>query len=196
MRQILGTVEALPLGALASMRRHFTDSQGTDIRAVVAPMGALLSGTTDHSIAIRPLHASFPDFLTDRDRSGEFFVELTPQIVSDLAFASLGVMKDELRFNICQLPSSYLPNSKITDLDDRIRKYIPPELAYSCRFWIGHLRRAPFDLRLTEEVRALLKDERLLFWFEVLGLLKVLNTCANLLSLLIHWIMVRAITLR
>jgi hypothetical protein len=35
---------------------------------------------------------------------------------SDLAFATLQVMEDELRFNICSLESSYLPNSAIPDL--------------------------------------------------------------------------------
>ena len=80
-------------------------------------MGALLSGTTDSSVMIQPLHASFSEFLTDKDRSGEFFIDLS-YIHKDLAGASLGVMQDGLKFNICQLSTSYLPNSKIPDLDE------------------------------------------------------------------------------
>ena len=46
-------------------------------------------------------HASFPDFLLDESRSGEFYIDLS-HIHDQLAFASLGIMKDGLRFNICE----------------------------------------------------------------------------------------------
>ena len=63
-------------------------------------------------------------------------------------------MKDQLRFNICNLPSSYLPNSKVPDLAQQINKNTSPELSYSCRFWIVHLQRTQFNICLAEEVRA------------------------------------------
>jgi len=153
MAQILGTIEPLSLDSLASMRCHFKDLGEIDIRMIVGPMAALLSGATDSSDPIRPLHASFADFLMDRDRSREFFIDVHP-IHSDLAFASLGVMMKELRFNICGLPSSYLPNSEIRDLDNRIKECILPELAYSCQHWTEHIRRAPFNTALAAAVRA------------------------------------------
>ena len=190
MAQILGSKEPLSLGSLTSMRRHFKDlAAETDVRTIVAPMAALLSGTTDPSVPIRPFHVSFSDFLTDPDRSREFFVDVH-SIHNDLALASLGIMMEELRFNICDLPSSYLPNSEVSDLDDRIKKCIPVELAYSCRFWTEHVRDASFDPALAEKVRVFFNDKRLLFWFEVLGLLNLMNTCAGLLSSLIQWVMV------
>ena len=194
MAQILGTMEPLSLGSLASMRHHFKGLVNINIPRVLAPMAALLSGTTDPSVPIRPLHASFADFLTDRDRSHEFFVDVYP-IHNDLAFASLGIMKAKLEFNICRLPSSYLPNVEISDLDSRIKERIPSELAYSCRFWTDHVRQAPFNSALVVEVRALFNNERLLFWFEALSLLKLVNTCAGSLSSIIQWVMVRRMTL-
>jgi len=119
MAQILGTAEPLPLASLSSMRHHFMDEhlKKVDVSMIIKPMGALLSGTTDPSIVIRPLHASFPDFLTDKSRSGEFFIDLS-HIHNDLAGASLGVMKGGLQFNICQIPTSYLRNAEIADLDE------------------------------------------------------------------------------
>ena len=196
LAQILGTMDPLSLRSLASMRFHFP-AKGLgkfDIRTIVAPMAALLSGATDPSVPIRPLHASFADFLTDRDRSGRFFVDVNP-IHHELAFASLNIMRETLKFNICCLPSSHLPNSEIGDLDDRVKDCIPPELAYSCRFWTDHVRHvAPFDSALAVEVRALFNNERLLFWFEVLSLLKLMNTCAGSLSSVIQWVMVCSMT--
>jgi len=193
MAQILGTMEPFSLGSLASMRRHFKDLAEINIRTIVAPMAALLTGATDSCTPIRPLHASFADFLMDRDRSHEFFVDVHP-IHNDLAFASLGVMMKNLQFNICDLPSSHLPNSKVTDLDVRIKKCIPAELAYSCQFWTEHVRHAQFTSALGDEIQAFFNHERLLFWFEVLSLLKVMNTCAGSLSSVIQWVMVCRMT--
>ena len=195
MAQILGTKEPLSLDSLMSMRCHFKAFATFDIHTIVAPMAPLLSGATDPSVPIRPLHASFSEFLTDRDRSGEFFVDVDP-INNDLAFASLGIMMRKLQFNICDLPTSYLPNSEVLDLDDRVKKCIPPELAYSCQFWTEHVRDAPFSSALAADVRAFFNHERLLFWFEVLSLLNVVNTCAGLLSSLIQWVMVCRMTFR
>ena len=193
MAQILGTIEPLSLDSLASMRCHFKDLAEIDIRMIVAPMTALLSGATDCSVVIRPLHASFADFLMDHNRSREFFIDVH-HIRNDLAFASLGVMMKELQFNICELPSSHLPNSEIRDLDRRIQKCIPLELAYSCRFWTDHIRQVPFNLVLAAEVRAFFMNEKFLFWFEVLSLLKLVNTCAGSLSSHIQWVMVCRVT--
>ena len=194
MAQILGTAEPLPLASLNTMRHQFAHVRKTDINTIIRPLGALLSGTTDPTATIQPLHASFPEFLMDENRSGEFFVDIS-HIHNDLAFASLGVMKDGLQFNICRLPTSYLPNSEIYDLAERVKKYISPELSYSCRFWTYHLRLTQFNLPLAEAVRGFFNDECLLFWLEVLSLLKTVNTCASWLSNVLQWVMVCTIAL-
>ena len=196
MAQILGIAEPLSLNALSSMRGHFIEDRlrETDASVIVKPLGALLSGTTNPSAMIRPLHASFPEFLTDKSRSGEFFVDLS-QIHNDLVAASLGVMKDELRFNICRLSSSYLANSEIPDLDQQVKKSISLELSYCCRFWTDHLRRSQFDVALADVIREFFSHERLLFWLEVLSLLKTINTCAGSMTLVIQWVMVCAMAI-
>jgi len=187
LAQIIGTAEPLPLASLRSMRCYFADKD--DVDAIIKPMGALLSGTIDPLATIQPLHASFPDFLTDESRSSEFFID-TSCIHDNLAFASLGVMKDELQFNICKLPSSYLPNSKVVDLSERVKECISSTLSYSCQFWAVHLQQTAFNSCLAGAVREFFNHERLLFWIEVLSLLKRVNTCASWLSLVIQWVMV------
>jgi len=186
-------MEPLSLDSLTYMRCHFKDLADIKIHRILAPMAALLSGATDPSVPIRPLHASFADFLTDRDRSHEFFIDVHP-IHNNLAFASLGVTMKKLQFNICDLPSSYLPNSKVSDLDDRIKKCILAELAYSCRFWTDHVRDASFNSALAAGVQAFFNHKILLFWFEALSLLSVMNTCASSLSSVIQWVMVCRMT--
>ena len=186
MAQILGTKEPHSLGSLTSMRSHLKNLAEIDVRMIVAPMAALLSGTTEPSVPIRFLHVSFADFLMDRNRGGEFAIHVH-LIHNDLAFASLAIMMGGLQFNIFDLPSSYLSNSETYDMDNRVKECIPPELAYSCQYWTEHVRQAPFNSPLAAEVRAFFNNERLLFWFEVLSLLKLINTCAGSMSSLIEW---------
>jgi len=190
MAQVIGTAKPLPLDSLRSMRRYFVDKdfEEDELDVIIKPLGALLRGTTN-SRPIRPLHASFPEFLTDRERSGEFFVDLS-HIHAELACACLGVMTTELQFNICGLPSSYLLNSQVYDLEERIEANITPQLSYSCRYWAEHLRHTSFS-PLANKIRDFFNNERLLFWFEVLSLENKINICTSLLSFVIEWCMVR-----
>jgi hypothetical protein len=111
MRQILALSEPLPATALNAMRQHLCEDERYDVKFVIGKLGSLVTGT-DSIAPVRPLHASLYDFLTDKSRSNEFFVDAS-LATSDLAFASLRVMERGLRFNICSLESSYLPNSAV-----------------------------------------------------------------------------------
>jgi hypothetical protein len=179
------------MAALTVMRQHFPcEGARYQVEKVIMPLRSLLTGTTDSQTSIRPLHASFYDFLTDESRSCHFFID-TSLVKSDLAFASLRVMKRDLRFNICSLECSYLPNSAVSDLEKRVKESIPAELSYSCRFWGTHVQTAPFDPSLAEELRMFFDGERLLFWLEALALMKVLSSALGTLSSIADWLVVR-----
>jgi len=194
MAQILASLEPLSMSALTAMRRHFPGvSSSYKVELVMWPLGSLFAGTADSHTPIRPLHASFYDFLTDESRSKKFFIDKS-LASGDLAFGSLRLMKAGLRFNICSLESSYLPNSAIPDLEQRVKKSIPPELSYSCRFWGTHVRTIDFDPSLAKEVKAFLDDERLLFWLEALSLLKGVGGSSVTLSSIADWVQVRGLT--
>ncbi|KAF8957504.1 hypothetical protein BDZ97DRAFT_1737453, partial [Flammula alnicola] len=117
MGQILALFEPLSLDALTAIRKNFPVGfvGANDVSLVVKHLGSLLSGITDPSVPIRPLHSSFHDYLTDRSRSKDFYID-TSLHRNDLAFSTLQVMKTELCFNICRLESSYLLNSDVPDL--------------------------------------------------------------------------------
>ncbi|PPR04540.1 hypothetical protein CVT26_002507 [Gymnopilus dilepis] len=186
MAQIIGTAEPMTVASLKAMRKFFPKAHcGISVETIVLPMGALLTGTTGAS-AVRPLHASFTDFLTHKERSKDFFVDIS-SIHGKLAFACLGLMEANLRFNACNLPSSYLANSEVPNLVERVKQNISVELSYSCRFWTLHLHYAKVTEPLVELVRAFFGHERLLFWIEVLGLLKKISTCSSALSRVMEW---------
>jgi len=190
MGQILGTAEPLSLDSLNAMRSHFLDeNERYAVEDIVEHMGSLLSGTTNSSTPIRPLHASFRDFLTDQSHSGDFFVDVS-KVQHDLAFASLRVMERGLSFNMCDLKSSYLANSKDPGLRERVEKCIPPHLSYACRFWPIHVQPTHFDLELAKELKLFFEHERLFFWLEVLGLMNALSDAVTALALIGKWLKV------
>ena len=190
MRQIIDTLEPLPMDALHAMRVFFPHKDDRfHIAVILEYMGPLLSGVTDKTTPVRPLHASFYDFLTEQSRSGDYFVgELDMQ--ANLAMASLCDLRDGLCFNICGLESSYLPNSEVPDLAERVKAKIPSHLSYSCQFWVRHLQATKFDPALAEHVKDILEDEKMLFWFEALSLLGVLGNAVAALSSVARWLQV------
>jgi len=190
MRQILWSKEPLSISALDSMRCKFTRKvDHFSVRIILGYMASFLTGTTDLLTPIRPMHASFYDFLLDKTRSGEFFIDES-DVHHQLALASLCVMQDGLRFNICGLETSYVRNAAVADLEMRIEKNIPLHLLYSCRFWAIHLHDSPFDTNLANHVMAIVIGERILFWMEVLGVCKCIGEADRALTSAEGWLQV------
>ena len=117
--------------SLNAMRCNFPDNDLSEVGVILDAMGALLSGIADVSTPVHALHASFYNFLADPVWSMEFAIKME-DIHCQLTWACVRVMKTGLCFNICGLETSYLPNSKVTDLDGRVLKYIPAHLSYAC----------------------------------------------------------------
>ena len=79
-------------------------------------------------------HASFPDFIFSQERSGSVLLSADSRVVdmlcdeaaqhARLTLSCFRIMKSQLRFNICDLPSSFLLDSEVPDLNDRIRTNI------------------------------------------------------------------------
>lgn len=190
MELVLASFEPPTLDTLNEMLHHSGDT--FNARTIVSYLGALLSGVTSSDEPIRPLHTSFRDFLTDKVRSGIFYVESSAGH-HDLALASLRVLDAGLKFNICGLESSYQLNKDVPGIQE-IGQFIPAHLSYASRFWSNHLRSATPD-RLDDVYLASLKTflcNKLLFWFEILSLLDAVSLASPALSLLARQIPVRA----
>jgi hypothetical protein len=188
--QIFSMSEPLPFDSLNAMRDCFPNHKKHYNVDIIQHMGSLLSGTTDSRIPVKPLHASFQEFLTHKPSSGDFFVDVTKAQHHDLALASLRVMEHGLRFNICDLKSSYLPNHEDVGLPQRVKASISPHLSYSCRFWGTHVQTSDFDDELAKAIRSFFDDERLLFWIEALGLLNAIRGAIIMLPLVAEWLKV------
>jgi hypothetical protein len=121
-----------------------------------------------HSV-IRAIHPSFLDFLTDRTRSNEFFIDVGEHNVY-LARGCLRVMNSKLHMNICGLTDETVLNSEVSDLASRLREHVPEELAYSCEFWAEHLEHAPNQDPELLPLWHKFCEMHILHWLEVMSL--------------------------
>jgi hypothetical protein len=117
---------------------------------------------------VTALHASFPDYLLDNRRSGNFHCNRAQQ-GELLVSCCFNVMERQLCFNICNLESSFVFDKDMVGLDERIKSSISPSLSYSCRYWGEHFGEATNMKGLHRKLLDFL-SHRLLFWMEVLNL--------------------------
>jgi hypothetical protein len=138
---------------------------------------------------LRFSHQSSVDFLVDPRRCPlPFQVSLELQN-RELVQACLSVMKHELRFNICNIPSSYYQNIGVAGLSEQIERYISPQLSYSCCFLADHLLEVPYEHDLVEGLWNFM-DEQFLYWLEVLSLKGCVSIASKMLSSMAMWIQV------
>ena len=77
-------------------------------------------------------HLTVREFLTDESRRGQpWSIDLAEQqlFISTRTFEIMEDARVGLKFNICGLESSYVPNSDVVGLERRIEERISPELA-------------------------------------------------------------------
>lgn len=79
-----------------------------------------------------------------------------------------------LRFNICEIKSSFYFNREDTQLEDRVSKLIPKRLRYASLHWPFHVAQTNEDWRrkLRNEFVCILKNPYVLYWMEVLSLIR------------------------
>ncbi|OCB85826.1 WD40 repeat-like protein [Sanghuangporus baumii] len=127
---------------------------------------------------VRLFHVSFSDYLMSSGPSGEpWFIDISEakRLIVDRCFI---VMENLLRFNISDLRTSFVYNDVNPAFDDHVKTCVPPHLEYACLYWAQHLQDVPY----APDLLVKLSDfayHRLLFWFEVLSLVKAFGRIAS-----------------
>jgi len=191
--QLITSIEPLTIRSLITLRKHAPYNKRSDaaVTGLLHRLGSLLSNvnSSDSSLPIIPLHTSFRDFLTNKDKSGDFYVGVR-DAHHQLTHSCLNLLLDPLdglKFNICKLETSYLNNDEIEDLKTRIDQHIPPALLYACRFWNDHLRHTDFKMDLYLKLKTLFK-EKFLFWLEALSLTTNIGLVPSAFATLNMWL--------
>lgn len=193
MSFVLALREPLPETGIRTLWKSLGRSVG-DLDAVLNGARSLLIGVGDVSRNLQPSHTSFLDFLIDPTRSGRFTITIT-DAHTPLAIATLTIMRDQLKFNICDLPSSYRLSKEVEDLNDRIHDNISSECSYACRSWADHLGAVqdlvahPDDLQLRLGIEMFL-TKKLLSWLEVQSVLGRISLASAAISTLVSFLSV------
>jgi len=121
----------------------------------------------DHP-GLRTLHASFGDYLFARNR-------ISPSLGNEgLARGSLRVMSERLRFNVCNIQSSYETNPEVKPCG------VTLSLEYACIHWIYHAVDLATSTRLNDAIEQLFCPN-FLFWLEVMSVLGRISRAAAML---------------
>ncbi|CUA69991.1 Vegetative incompatibility protein HET-E-1 [Podospora anserina] [Rhizoctonia solani] len=181
LRTVLCAKEPISIYAIAVLSGLGNDV--TDLFFTLERLRAVIYVSEANGMA-SVFHASFPDFMFDQDRSKELFCDPAEHnhIIAKQCF---GLMK-ELRFNICDLSSSYMPDQNVIT-QSRIECIIEPALSYACHHWAEHLARTTRS-DLCEELQDFL-SQRLLFWMEILTLKGTIALGEDQLLLVVSWLL-------
>ena len=140
---------------------------------------------------IKIRHASFYDYLVSC-KEMPWYIDPDVQ-KAYIASKCLERMGDSLRYNICNIPSSFVFNTDVPDIDNLVTRYIPPFLRYICCNWVHHLQDVPYSQELYSRLRSFVYNQ-LLFWFEALSLTNTFNdTVGSALLFAIQWVGVSAL---
>ena len=143
-------------------------------------------------------HASFPDFIFDPARSNfcvggdrfEFWCnEATHHNL--LGGSCFRVMETGLRFNMGNIPSSFLFDSdNAVALCEQVDKNINDVLKYSCHHWTHHLPWSQLvDTKNFHDHISKFLQIQVLFWIEAMNLLKLHNKCTPMLQHARQWVL-------
>jgi len=132
-------------------------------------------------------HKSFSDFLFDKNRSGDWYCDLSihQQRLTESCFQ---IMKG-LQFNIANIPSSFILDHDNLALQGEVERNISSVLSYSCRTWHYHLAAAASTT--SSHLCNTLEDFlhiRILFWIEAMNLLGFSSRCDPMLQVARKWV--------
>ncbi|QRV79031.1 WD40 repeat-like protein [Ceratobasidium sp. AG-Ba] len=184
---VCSTRTPLSVSALSGLLGE--DHGANILQSAVDLLGSVLY--IDHSMedAVRVYHPSFADYMLSKDRSGEFCVDLDEQN-TQLANCCLRTMMAHLRFNMCDLATSYKRNCEVPDLESRVARAISNHLKYSCLYWTSHIRdiQTP-ERRISTQSKLYELDNTptLIFWIEVLSLIGKLSVAISGIQELVNY---------
>ena len=137
---------------------------------------------------IMSYHKSFSDFMFDRARCQEFWCDRAAhhRLLTESCFR---VMRAQLKFNIANIPSSFILDRDNTTLQADVEHNVSAVLRYSCRYWSHHLcatRRVLSDP--VWDTLSQFLHLHALFWVEVMNLLKVADQCDTMIRAASEWV--------
>ncbi|KAF4626337.1 hypothetical protein G7Y89_g11822 [Cudoniella acicularis] len=165
LKHTLGSIVVLlsPLSAFSLSRLLHLPRE--DINRTFEDLYTILDIPKDSTRPLRLHHPSFCDFLLNKDRCGDFWVD-EKKAHQILATGCIQLMSQTLKKDVCEL---YVPGYQAAQIENsRIQKCLPPEVQYACLYWVQHLQKSGSQAYDSEEAHRFLQAH-LLHWLEALG---------------------------
>jgi hypothetical protein len=166
LTRILASILSARMPLSVGMLTELLDIDGVDLRDTLAKVHSVLHiPDDDRTCSLRPLHASFGDFL-HRRAPDNIRITITAGH-HELAVGCMQRMnKPDLCFNVSRSKTSYKPNAPPTpDL-------IPLSLEYACLQWAHHITASGEAPQYAKDVETVFWP-KFLFWLEVVSVLRV-----------------------
>jgi hypothetical protein len=164
------------------------NSDEDSVRRALTSLSAVIHAPETGVVQI--LHLSFREFMTSpKSKLYKHRTDLlcgTEKQKQEVASRVLQTMQTELKFNICDLPTSHLKNVEMPGLGQKLNTCIPMYIRYCCCFWADHLAAVSINAENSAMARKFLETKSL-FWLEVLSLLGMVSIASPALSKFITW---------
>ncbi|CAG7853144.1 COMPASS-like H3K4 histone methylase component WDR5B {ECO:0000303/PubMed:19567704} Short=AtWDR5B {ECO:0000303/PubMed:19567704} [Serendipita indica DSM 11827] len=174
---LLAAYEPLTINDLDDLSKH--NAVNGNAKALVRNLGSvLLEDPATNLVQFR--HPTLVEYLRRRciapaaDSHHRIYIDLANAHgqAASWCFQRLKSPTEGLKFNICQIESSFNLNREIPDLDARISRLIPRKLRYASPHWPFHVAETNDNWRskLKKELEYATQCPYVLYWMEVLGL--------------------------
>lgn len=179
-QDILGVIVMLESPLSVVSLAEFLELSEEKVDRRLSLLHSVLSIPSDHAKPVRLFHLSFRDFLLDPTTRGRtpFWVD-EKRMQQRLAARCLHIC-GSLRKNICGLNH----DTNRAEIDRQtIDHYLPPELQYSCRYWVHHLTQSEDPIAKMDDVLSFLR-KHFLHWIEIMSILGWVSEMVGMINLL------------
>ncbi|TAQ84472.1 hypothetical protein B7494_g7219 [Chlorociboria aeruginascens] len=164
-RIILGRLVVLFSPLSAASLAKIISIPGPQITRTLERLQAILDVPKGVTGFLRLHHPSFRDFLLNKDRCKDFWVD-EKEAHHALFTDCVRLMSRTLKKDICELRA---PGSQASQVKkSHLQECLPPEVQYACLYWVQHLQKSGSQVHDRNETHQFLQVH-LLYWLEALG---------------------------
>ncbi|KAG9234486.1 hypothetical protein BJ875DRAFT_542871 [Amylocarpus encephaloides] len=164
---LLGSI--VTLFSLLSLQylSRLVDVSQQEVARTLDHIHAILDIPNDQTCLLRLHHPSFRDFLLGKERCSDLNFQVDErQAHQKLANHCITLMSKYLKQDICNQKS---PGTLVASVEGtEIKQCLPPEIRYTCLYWVQHLQKSGIQLYDDDQFHRFLQ-EHLLHWLEALG---------------------------
>jgi WD40 repeat protein len=169
LRKVVGTMIMVQEPLLLDVLAFLCELSPGELAVVLGRLSSVI--LVELGMPVQIFHQSFPDYATNPQRcEDERFLVVPEQHQSDLAIRCLDTLCKRLRQDICDIRDPSLFNAEVEDLEERLERYVSPELRYASVHWMFHVASSGTGSDALFEGLSCFCAKHIFHWIEVLSL--------------------------